>query len=395
MSTVKISQLPIISAINANTSNTLFAGVDIPSGITGKMTAHVLAQGLYSNEVLNVGVNQQNLPNTIAQFSLSGESYIQTNLVNTNDDGTADIVVTANTGSGGTDSTNFIDMGYANKNYQPGVAYNDIGNAVNPLDGYLYVQGGAYANGGNLIVGTTTTNTSLKFIVGGGSASNVVATMTSQGISTNNLIIRGNTLTFGTSNTIGNTITYGTLQSYGNTIANGTTLLYGSFTSNGTSNLIGNVAIAGILTVNGIAINNANSIFNGPVNVTGNSLFNGPVNVTGNTTINGNINYTGLEIITPNYINLTTPSANLQLSNTQSFNILITNNSNGPYIKMPAHPVDGQICGFVNAGPNTVVFYSDVSNPTITPAFTGSPPPIGTPKKYVYYAANTQWLACP
>jgi hypothetical protein len=197
MSTVKISQLPIISAINANTSNTLFAGVDIPSGITGKMTAHVLAQGLYSNEVLNVGINQQNLPNTIAQFSLSGQSYIQTNLVNINDNGTADIVATANTGSGGTDSTNFIDMGYANKNYQPGVAYNDIGNAVNPLDGYLYVQGGAYANGGNLIVGTTTTNTSLKFIVGGGSLANVVASSNASNFTINNILDLNNYLIFG------------------------------------------------------------------------------------------------------------------------------------------------------------------------------------------------------
>ena len=182
MSTVKISQLPIISAINANTSNTLFAGVDIPSGITGKMTAHVLAQGLYSNEILNVGVNQQNLPNTIAQFSLSGESYIQTNLVNTNDGGTADIVVTANSGSGGTDAANFIDMGYANKNYQPGSEFNNIGNAVNPKDGYLYVQGTAGSNGGNLIVGTTTSNTSLKFIVGGGTGANIVASMTSNSL---------------------------------------------------------------------------------------------------------------------------------------------------------------------------------------------------------------------
>ena len=179
MSTVKISQLPLIYNINANTANTLFAGVDIPSGVTGKMTAHTLAQGLFSNEILNVGVNQQNLPNTIAQFSLGGDSYIQTNLVNTNDGGTADIVVTANTGSGGTDSANFIDIGYANKNYQPGSEFNNIGTSVNPKDGYLYVQGTAGSNGGNLIVGTTTSNTQLKFIVGGGTAANIVARMTS------------------------------------------------------------------------------------------------------------------------------------------------------------------------------------------------------------------------
>jgi hypothetical protein len=182
MSTVKISQLPLISTLNANTSNSLFMGVDLPTGTTGKFTAHTLAQGLYSNEILNVGLNQQNLPNTIAQFALAGESYIQTNLVNTNDGGTADIVVTANVGSGGTDSTNFIDMGWANKNYQPGLEYNDIGNAIYPNDGYLYAQGTPGQPNGNLIVGTTTSGSQLKFIVGGGSYSNIVAKMTSTGL---------------------------------------------------------------------------------------------------------------------------------------------------------------------------------------------------------------------
>lgn len=185
MTTVKISELPLISQINANTANTLFAGVDIPTSATFRMTAHTLAQGLYSNEILNVGSNPQNLPNTIAQYALSGQSYIQTNLVNTNDGGSADIVVTANTNSGGTDSTNFIDMGYANKYYQPGSEFNNIGTAIYPLDGYLYVQGTASSNGGNLVIGTTTSGTNLRFIVGGGSASNVVAKMTSTGLSLN------------------------------------------------------------------------------------------------------------------------------------------------------------------------------------------------------------------
>jgi hypothetical protein len=192
MSTVKISELPLISQINANTANTLFAGVDIPTSATFRMTAHTLAQGLYSNEILNVGSNQQNLPNTVAQFSLSGESYIQTNLVNTNDGGSADIVITANTNSGGTDSANFIDMGYANKYYKPGSEFNNIGTAIYPLDGYLYVQGTASSNGGNLVIGTTTSGTNLRFIVGGGTAANVVAKMTSTGLTMNT----GTSITF-------------------------------------------------------------------------------------------------------------------------------------------------------------------------------------------------------
>jgi len=92
MSTVKISELSLITQLNANTSNTLFLAVDIPTGVTGKFTGHTLAQGLYSHEVLNVGNNAVTLPNTVAQFALAGGSYVQTNLVNTDDGGTADIV---------------------------------------------------------------------------------------------------------------------------------------------------------------------------------------------------------------------------------------------------------------------------------------------------------------
>jgi hypothetical protein len=183
MSTVKISALPAVTSINANTANTIFVGVDIPTGTTGKITATVLAAGLYSNNTLVVGQNNQQLPNTVASFSLAGESYVQTNFFNSNDGGTADHVITANSGSGGTDSTLFIDMGFANKNYQPGSEFNNIGNAIYPLDGYLYAQGNTGTSpGGNLVVGTTTSNTSLKFIVGGGSVSNIVAKMTSTGL---------------------------------------------------------------------------------------------------------------------------------------------------------------------------------------------------------------------
>jgi len=183
MSTVKISQLPGLPSIAANTSNTLFLGVDLPTGVTGKLTATTLAQQLYSKNILNVGNNIVSLPNTIAQFSLAGESYIQTNLVNLNNGGSADIVVTANTG---TDSTYFVDLGLANKDFQPGAEFNNLGTSIYPLDGYLYVQGGAIGTpggpGGNLTVGTTTANTEVKFIVGGPNLANIVYKITSDGL---------------------------------------------------------------------------------------------------------------------------------------------------------------------------------------------------------------------
>ena len=277
MSTVKISQLPAITQLNANTSNTLFLGVDIPTDATGKMTATVLAQGLYSNNILNVGQIHQNLPNTIAQFSLGGDSYIQTNLVNTNEGGTADIVVTANTGSGGTDSTNFIDMGYANKNYIPGTEFNNIGTAINPKDGYLYVQGTAGSNGGNLIVGTTISNTELKFIVGGGTAANIVAKMTS-----NSLVLNTQSfITFAdgtTQATAGSTNAYSIAAfAVANTAASNTVVIQAI---NLVQNTSVNAAFAQANSANVLAQSAFNKANNALANTTG--VFAGGLTITGN-----------------------------------------------------------------------------------------------------------------
>jgi len=189
MSTVKISQLPTLANLDANTSNSLFMGVDVTSGVTGKFTAHTLAQGLFSNEILNVGNNQTFLPNTIAQFYASGNSYIQTNIVNSNDGGTADMVITANTG---TDTTYFVDFGFANKDFVPGSEYNSLGTAIYPLDGYLYVQGDEGELGGNLTIGTTTSNTEIKFVAGGYNAGNVIAKIKHGGF----YLVNDHTLTF-------------------------------------------------------------------------------------------------------------------------------------------------------------------------------------------------------
>ena len=191
MSTIKISELPKFSSINANTANTLFVGIDIPSAQTFQFSAGTLAAGLYANTALVVGNNTTLLPNTIAQFSLAGESYVQTNFVNLNGGGTADHVITANNG---TDSTYFLDLGLANPAYQPGSEFNNIGTAIAPLDGYLYVQGGSTSGllGGNLIIGTTTSNTETKFMASGGTSSNVIAKITSTGFK----MVNGNQIFF-------------------------------------------------------------------------------------------------------------------------------------------------------------------------------------------------------
>lgn len=133
-------------------------GVDLPTGITGKFTAHVLAQGLYSNEVLNVGNNAVVLPDVAAQFAGQSESYVQINHQNLNGNGSGDIVITADIG---TDTTNYIDMGLNGSTYN----YPDFTSA-GPMDGYLMVQGDGANPGGNLVIGTFTENRDLIVSLG-------------------------------------------------------------------------------------------------------------------------------------------------------------------------------------------------------------------------------------
>lgn len=165
MSTVKISQLPVIpGGLNANTSNTLFVGVDIPSGVTGKFTATQLAERLYANNVLNVGNNSVVLPNVVAQFAGNSASYLQINFENNNANGSADYVATADIG---TDATYYIDTGINNSNYGTGA-----------LDGYVVVAGGGVGQpGGNLMIGSITSGKQIEFVVGGFEQANVVARM--------------------------------------------------------------------------------------------------------------------------------------------------------------------------------------------------------------------------
>lgn len=167
MSTVKISALPEISHLNANTAQTIFMGVDTVSGITGKFSGTVLAEGLYSHNVLNVGNNEVLLANVLGQFAGSSDTFVQLNLQNLNGNGSGDIVVTANNG---TDTTYFIDMGMNGDLYSI-AEYN----SMKALDGYLVVQGDTGNPGGNLVIGTATPNKNVNIILGGTTEGDIFA----------------------------------------------------------------------------------------------------------------------------------------------------------------------------------------------------------------------------
>jgi hypothetical protein len=168
MSTIKISDLPVITSIQSNTSNTIFVGVDIPSDITGRITASVLARGLFSNEILNVGNNSVVFSNVIGQFAGNSNTYLQINLQNFNSNGSADFVASA---SDSDNSNSYIDFGISGKTFSDPVNYG----AFKPYDGYVYVYGPSNTSAqGNLIIGTASTRANIVFMVGGLGTGNIV-----------------------------------------------------------------------------------------------------------------------------------------------------------------------------------------------------------------------------
>ena len=167
MSTVKISQLPFITQLNANTEKTLIAGVDLVSGLTGKISVRTLASGLYSRDVLNVGTNPIILENVVAQFTNTSSKFIQINLQNFDGVGSSDFVASANNSSG---SNNYIDMGIN------GPGFNDpVYSSMLPYDGYVYSHGPSHNDyRGNLVIGTASSNANVVLIAGGTQSNNIV-----------------------------------------------------------------------------------------------------------------------------------------------------------------------------------------------------------------------------
>ena len=167
MSTVKISELALISQLDANTANSLFMGVDLPSGVTGKFTAHTLAQGLYSNEILNVGNNAIVYDNVIAQFSGNSGTFLQINNQNFDSDGSTDYVASTNDSD---NTNNYIDMGINGSTFS-----DPVYSSMKPYDGYVYSHGPAHTeHRGNLVIGTASTEANIIFIAGGTTSSNIV-----------------------------------------------------------------------------------------------------------------------------------------------------------------------------------------------------------------------------
>jgi hypothetical protein len=148
----------------------IYGNVSFPGNI-------ITPTGLYVGPTLFTA-----LPNTIAQFTANANAYAQINFENLSSgtDATADYIATANNG---TDTTFFVDLGITNNNYDNASPTNSLGTAVFANDSYLYAQGNlATTTGGNLVIGTSTPNKSVKIFAGGINSADIIATVSNTGV---------------------------------------------------------------------------------------------------------------------------------------------------------------------------------------------------------------------
>lgn len=169
MPSIKITELPSLSALSANNANTVFVVVDKTTNTTSQFSTTVLAQGLYANNILNVGTSNTGLllPNSVAQFISNTEIFSQVNFQNLNEKGSADIVITSDDGD---NANNYLDLGVQGSNMDVDPTF-DLPNN----DGYLYMHGVSGQKQGNLWIGTAIANTDVVFFSGGHLQANEVA----------------------------------------------------------------------------------------------------------------------------------------------------------------------------------------------------------------------------
>jgi hypothetical protein len=106
------------------------------------------------------------------------------------------------------------------------------------------------------------------------------------------------------------------------------------------------------------------------------------------TTFYGNVKHSALDIISPNYITVSSTGP-YTLSATVSTNILVvTANTYTATLNMPASPIDGQICSIAISG-FSITLQSGTG--TVLPTFAGSGKQPGQVFKYVYRTSNTTW----
>ena len=262
MSSVKISGLPASSNLNVNPAQSIFPTVDYVTGQTTQLSGKDLGDSLYANNTLIVGTGGVILPNTVTQFTGFAGGYVQVNEQNLSNTGSADYIVTADTG---TDLNYYIDMGITNSQYSNTSPYNSLSTSIEPLSGYLYVQGN-YANNaqGNLVIGTVNAGTETRFIAGGSASANVIYKVTSSGIN----ILNNKSLIFSDGST---QITAGVPTAYVQAAYAQANVTIGVDTTQNTNILATNGKMQSAYnTANSALANTSGTIFGGNLNIQGN-----------------------------------------------------------------------------------------------------------------------------
>lgn len=112
-----------------------------------------------SNTTLAVGYSAYTpLPNTMYQGTGSSNNYVQNNIQNLNNEGSADWVITADNGD---DTHGFLDIGLAGGNYDYLTSAGETG-PFKANDGWIQVVDNTGQGKGNLIIATGTANTSVN-----------------------------------------------------------------------------------------------------------------------------------------------------------------------------------------------------------------------------------------
>lgn len=199
-STIRTDQLIVSANVQlANVANVSYYGnvVDAALPVAGKhyimlsdgssgnnrFQANTLIAFDTANTTMSVGYSSYTpLPNTLYQATGSSRAYIQNNIQNLNNEGSADWVATADNG---TDTTGYLNMGIGGGNYNYQTDAGEVG-PFRPNDGYIQVVGDTGQGKGNLLILTGTSNTSVAevgsiiFSVGNQAYSNIAGYISRQ-----------------------------------------------------------------------------------------------------------------------------------------------------------------------------------------------------------------------
>jgi hypothetical protein len=341
MPSVKISELVQSSNLNVNPSDSYFVTVDSETSTTTKISAKSVGDTLYANNALFVGSGGVSLTNVIAQFTGVDGSFVQMSMQNQNATGSADYVVTADTG---TNANAYIDLGINNSQFA-----DPIFSAMKPFDGYLYVRGPTDTGAtGNLVMGTASEDANIVFIASGTLATNAVGYISKNGTLWNSpftanggLYFQDGTLQRSAANTNGLnpyvTSAYDTANAAITQIASNTLYQFGI---NASQNTLITTAAANTVAINTFsysafakansALANSTGIFAGDLTITGNT-FAQAMNTT-NFQVIGAANVSGtLDVVGAVAMNATLVIANSNFATTEAaFRITAAGSSQTP-----------------------------------------------------------------